>query len=228
LCHRSGIRVLVADDEEMFRLGLRTVLNAQPGIDVVGEAKDGREALAYAAQLLPDVVLMDLRMPIMDGIAAISAIRQRGLGAKSLVLTTFEDTDLLNAAIAAGAIGYILKGTPVDDIADLIRLVHKGYSPFSPGLVQALAMRASGERLSLEADLERLSRRERDIFDLLGLGLTNRQIAEQLQLREGTVRNLVSAVLARLNLNHRTEAALVANHVRFRRRLAEDGDAPAD
>lgn len=218
------IRVCIADDQEMFRVGLRGVLAVQSGIEVVGEASDGSKALALVVRLRPDVVLMDLRMPVMDGIAAITEIRRRGVATKSLVLTTFEDTELLNAAIAAGASGYILKGTPVDDIADVIRLVHKGYSPFSAGLVRALAISTSSSRETLAADVEGLSNRERDIFELLGMGMTNRQIADRLHLSEGTVRNLVSAVLAHLHLSHRTEAALVANYARVRLRLI--GEAP--
>jgi DNA-binding NarL/FixJ family response regulator len=208
------IRVVIVDDQEMFRVGLRTVLATQDGMTVVGEAQDGAEAVARVLQVRPYVVLMDVRMPVMDGLAAIVALRERGLAVKSLVLTTFEDVDLLNAAIEAGAIGYILKGTPVEDVADVIRLVHKGYSPFSPGLVQSLAVKSSASRQSLDADVARLSPREREIFELLGIGMTNRQIAETLYLSEGTVRNVVSAVLSILGLRHRTEAALVANHAR--------------
>jgi DNA-binding NarL/FixJ family response regulator len=216
------IRVLIADDQEMFRIGLRTVLTAQDGMSVVGEAGDGSKACALASQLVPDIVLMDLRMPKMDGVAAIAEIRKRNLKTKSLVLTTFEDAELLNAAVEAGASGYILKGTPGDDLADVIRLVHKGFSPFSAGLVQTLAMKTTGAKESLAADVDGLSERERDIFALLGTGMTNRQIAERLHLSDGTVRNLVSAVLAHLNLRHRTEAALVANHVRFRQTLTTE------
>ena len=213
------IRILIADDQEMFRVGLRTVLATQDGITVVGEARDGREAVARAQRTRPDVVLMDVRMPEMDGIAAIAELRLRGVEVKSLVLTTFDDVELLNAALEAGAVGYILKGTPVEDIADVIRLVHKGYSPFSAGLVQTLAVKTNGSRQSLEEDVARLSPREREIFELLGMGMTNRQIAERLYLSEGTVRNIVSSVLSVLGLRHRTEAALVANHARPRLHL---------
>jgi DNA-binding NarL/FixJ family response regulator len=216
------IRVVIVDDQEMFRVGLRTVLATQEGITVVGEAQDGREAVARVEHARPDVVLMDVRMPVMDGVAAIAELRARGSAVKSLVLTTFEDVELLNAALEAGAVGYILKGTPVEDIADVIRLVHKGYSPFSAGLVQSLAVKTNGSRQSLEEDVSRLSPREREIFDLLGTGMTNRQIAERLYLSEGTVRNLVSSVLAALGLRHRTEAALVANHARPRLYLGAD------
>jgi DNA-binding NarL/FixJ family response regulator len=216
------IRVVIVDDQEMFRVGLRTVLATQDGITVVGEAQDGREAVARVEHARPDVVLMDVRMPVMDGVAAIAELRARGSTAKSLVLTTFEDVELLNAALEAGAIGYILKGTPVEDIADVIRLVHKGYSPFSAGLVQSLVVKTNGSRQSLEEDVARLSPRECEIFDLLGTGMTNRQIAERLYLSEGTVRNLVSSVLSVLGLRHRTEAALVANHARPRLQLGAD------
>jgi YesN/AraC family two-component response regulator len=116
------IRVVIVDDQEMFRVGLRTVLATQDGIEVVGEAKDGREAVTRVQHMRPDVVLMDVRMPVMDGLAAIAALRKRGVAAKSLVLTTFEGVDLLNAAIEAGAVGYIFKGTPVEDVADVIRV----------------------------------------------------------------------------------------------------------
>jgi DNA-binding NarL/FixJ family response regulator len=216
------IRVVIVDDQEMFRVGLRTVLATQPGIEVIGEAQDGREAVARVQHARPDIVLMDVRMPVMDGVAAIAELRARGAPAKCLVLTTFEDVELLNAALEAGAVGYILKGTPVEDIADVIRLVHKGYSPFSAGLVQSLAVKTTGARQSLEEDVARLSPREREIFDLLGTGMTNRQIAERLYLTEGTVRNLVSSVLSVLGLRHRTEAALVANHARPRLHLSTD------
>jgi DNA-binding NarL/FixJ family response regulator len=221
------IKVVIVDDQEMFRVGLRTVLATQAGITVVGEAREGREAVARVQQTRPDVVLMDIRMPVMDGLAAIADLRERGVAVKSLVLTTFEDVDLLNAAIEAGAVGYILKGTPVEDVADVIRLVHKGYSPFSPGLVQSLAVKNSGSRQSLDADVGRLSPREREIFELLGTGMTNRQIAESLYLSEGTVRNVVSAVLAVLGLRHRTEAALVANYARPRLHLRRAGESSA-
>jgi DNA-binding NarL/FixJ family response regulator len=218
------IRVLIADDQEMFRVGLRTVLATQAGITVVGEATDGAQAVSLASRILPDVILMDLRMPVKDGIAAIAELRERGTPVKSLVLTTFEDADLLSAALEAGAVGYILKGTPVDDIADVIRLVHKGYSPFSPGLAQQLATKTAEGQRSMDADVDGLTAREREVFDLLGVGMTNRQIAERLHLSEGTVRNLVSAVLGHLHLSHRTEAALVANRLRFRLHFSGEVD----
>jgi DNA-binding NarL/FixJ family response regulator len=218
------IRVFIVDDQEMFRVGLRLVLSTQDGITIVGEAQDGREAVARIQSGRPDVVLMDVRMPVMDGVAAIAELRARGNPAKSLVLTTFDDVELLNAALEAGAVGYILKGTPVEDIVDVIRLVHKGYSPFSAGLVQSLAVTTTGSRRGLEEDVARLSPREREVFELLGTGMTNRQIAERLYLSEGTVRNLVSAVLAVLRLRHRTEAALVANHARPRLSLRDDDE----
>jgi len=220
---KKVIRVMIADDQEMFRLGLRTALAAQDGIEIVAEARDGKEAIGRASQLRPDVILMDLRMPVMDGIAAIKTLRERGMPAKCLVLTTFEDLELLNAAIAAGAAGYILKGTPIDDVAEVIGIVDKGYSPFSPGLVQLLSIKTGEAASALADDVNSLSQRQRDVFELVGAGMTNRQIAEQLHLSEGTVRNLVSAVLAQLGLHHRTEAALLANHARPHAKLIDRG-----
>jgi DNA-binding NarL/FixJ family response regulator len=202
------ISIVIADDQAAFRRGLRALLSTVRGVQVVGEAADGREAVTLAARLKPDVVLMDLRMPTMDGVAATRELRTTVPDVKILVLTTFDDDELVRSAIDAGAAGYVLKDTPADDLADLIRITRKGYSSFAPGLVRGdAAVRADDVLATIPASL---TPRERDVLRELATGATNREIAAALGLGEGTVRNYVTRILSQLNLRTRTEAALFA------------------
>jgi DNA-binding NarL/FixJ family response regulator len=225
------ISVLMVDDHEMFRTGMRRLLSMFDDIEVVGEATDGREAIAQAERLRPDVVLMDLRMPEIDGIEATREITARFPAMRVLVVTTFDEDDLVTEAIAAGACGYVLKAMPSEDIAHLIRLCARGYQMFGPGVGGAVRLPAPGGSV-LEAAGVRLSEREFEVLRLVGRGFTNREIAEELVLSEGTVRNYVSGLLGRFNAKHRTELALTANAILARIRLRSDekpdGPAPGD
>ncbi len=188
---------------------MRALLSTLPGVTVVGEAGNGRDAVAVTARERPDIVPMDLRMPLVDGIAATRAIRARTPSAKVLVLTTFDDDELVRDAIAAGAAGYLLKASPVDDIGAVLSLAMRGYAAFAPGII------AEGVAPPFFAEvppgaLERLTPREHDVLRELGTGATNRAIAERLGLTEGTVRNYVTRILSQLGLTSRTQAALFA------------------
>lgn len=200
------MRVFIVDDQAEFRDGLRDLLSTVPEIEVVGEAANGQIAVETAAAANPDVILMDIRMPVMDGIAATRAIRSSRPQTRVLVLTTFDDDELISESIRAGAIGYVLKGTPIDDLVAILRLALRGYIAITPRKDEA----------GRDVDFERaggaaasLSERESEIWRLIGQGLTNREIAKELFLTEGTVKNYVSSILAALGLRHRTEAALL-------------------
>jgi DNA-binding NarL/FixJ family response regulator len=203
------MRVVLVDDQDAFRLGMRALLSTIPGVTVVGEAGNGRDAVAVTARERPDIVLMDLRMPLVDGIAATRAIRARTPAAKVLVLTTFDDDELVRDAIAAGAAGYLLKASPVDDIGAVLRLAMKGYAAFAPGIIGESTAPSFFDDVPPDA-LVGLTPRERDVLRELGTGATNRCIAERLTLTEGTVRNYVTRILSQLGLTSRTQAALFA------------------
>jgi len=199
------MRVVIVDDQDAFRIGMRALLSTI----VVGEAGNGRDAIAVTARERPDIVLMDLRMPVVDGIAATRAIRARTPSAKVLVLTTFDDDELVRDAIAAGAAGYLLKASPVDDIGAVLTLAMKGYAAFAPGIIAESSAPAFFDDVPPGA-LVALTPRERDVLRELGTGATNRCIAERLGLTEGTVRNYVTRILSQLGLTSRTQAALFA------------------
>lgn len=212
---RPIVRVLLADDQASFRTGLRDALSTVEAVAVIGEASNGSEAVRMAALLQPDAVLMDLRMPGMDGIAATRAICSERPGSCVLVLTTFDEDELVTAAIRAGALGYLLKGTPVDDIANILRLALRGYTAIGPGVRPNAPIAADDE--GIDAILARsngFSDREREVWSLIGEGLTNREVAKQLFLSEGTVKNYVSAILGSLGVRHRTQAALLWRRTR--------------
>jgi DNA-binding NarL/FixJ family response regulator len=201
------VRIFIVDDQAGFRSGLRDLLSTVGEFEVVGEAADGRAAVEHAVSSKPDVILMDIRMPVMDGIAATRAIRSRDPDARVLVLTTFDDDELITEAIRAGAIGYVLKGTPLDDMAAILRLAVRGYIAIGRGKAQGAGRDIDLQRAQSAAAA--LSERETEIWQLIGKGLTNREIAKELSLTEGTVKNYVSSILAALGLRHRTEAALL-------------------
>lgn len=197
------MKVLIADDQPEFRTGLRDLLSSVSHVRVMGEASNGREAVEAVLRLRPEVTLMDIRMPVMDGVAATSAICARWPQACILVLTTFDDDRLVRDCIRAGARGYLLKGTPLEDMIAILELARRGYAAFGKG-VHLASQGASGAPL-----LERLSQREREILALIGQGMTNRDIARRLAISEGTVKNYVTQILATLGVRHRTEAALL-------------------
>ena len=205
------IRVLIVDDHAVVREGLRGFLGLQEGISIVGEAGDGAEAVEAATGLRPDVVLMDLVMPNVDGLEAMRQLRERVPAARVIVLTSFLDDERLLPAIRAGAAGYLLKDAQPQELARAIRTAHRGEALIDPAvaarLVDALA---SGER---DDRYDELTPREREVLELIGRGFSNKRIALELGAAEKTIKNHVSQVLAKLGVADRTQAALYASRV---------------
>lgn len=201
------IRVLIADDHAVVRQGLRTFLELQDEIEVAGEAANGAEALREIERLEPDVVLMDLVMPGVDGVEAIREIRERGLATRVIVLTTFADDDKLFPAVRAGAAGYLLKDVEPAELVSAIRAVHEGRAPVDPAvagrLLEDVAERRDDRAGSLTA-------REREVLALIAGGRPNKVIARELGVSEKTVKTHVSNILGKLGLADRTQAALYA------------------
>ena len=193
------IRVLVVDDHPWFREGLVFELNRAPDIEVIAEAGDGRQALSLGAEHLPDVVVLDLAMPVMDGTTALPGLVETG--AKVLVLTLSEEDATVLASIRAGASGYLVKGVPTDRILTAVRAVADGHAVFGPGLAARLL--APGD-----PGLPSLSAREREVMEHLAHGLTNTEIAEALVISPVTARNHVSSILMKLQVTNRTQAAI--------------------
>jgi DNA-binding NarL/FixJ family response regulator len=200
------IRVLVVDDHAVVREGLRAFLELQDGIDVAGEAADGEEAIALAERLRPDVVLMDLVMPQLDGLAAMRALRERVPAARVIVLTSFADDDRLLPALRAGAAGYLLKNAQPQELARAVRAAHAGEALLDPLVAARLVDALAGEK----DPLDRLTPREREVLELIGRGFPNKRIARELGLSEKTVKTHVGHVLAKLGVTDRTQAAVVA------------------
>jgi len=202
------IRVLVVDDHAVVREGLRTFLELQEGIEVAGEAADGREAVRIAAELRPDVILMDLVMPRLDGVAAMRELRRRLPSSRVIVLTSFAGDDRLLPAIQAGAAGYLLKDVEPRELARAVRAAHAGEALLDPAvaarLVDAIAQPPG------EPPPDRLTARERQVLELIGRGLPNKLIARELGISEKTVKTHVGHVLAKLGVTDRTQAALHA------------------
>jgi DNA-binding NarL/FixJ family response regulator len=207
------IRVLVVDDHPIVRQGLRSYLSRREGIEVVGDAGDGESAVALTADLRPDVVLMDLAMPGMGGLAAIREVVALELGARILVLTSFSSEDQVLPAIQAGAAGYLLKDASPEEVESAIRAVHAGEGRLDPSLAAVVMAAAAGRtRTDEDEGLARLTPRETEVLRLLGQGLSNRALAERLFVSEKTVKTHVSSILAKLELADRTQAALFAVH----------------
>ena len=200
--------VLVVDDHELFRAGMLAVLGSLPGIEVAGEAATGEEALDAVTRLQPDVVLMDLRMPGMGGLAATGRITERHPGTKVVVLTMNEDPDSVFAALRAGARGYLLKESSADDVRRVIEGVTRGEAVFGPKVAEHVVrfFAGGGTGSPATAPFPHLTTREREVLDLMARGLDNASIARRLFLSEKTVRNRVSDILAKLQAGTRAEA----------------------
>ncbi|NUT52199.1 MAG: response regulator transcription factor [Saccharothrix sp.] len=206
------IRVLLVDDQELMRMGFRMVLGAQQDVDVVGEAANGLDAVQLADRLRPDVVLMDVRMPVLDGVEATKRIAEAGT-AKVLVMTTFDLDEYALSALRNGASGFLLKDTPPGDLVSALRAVASGDAVVSPSVTKRLLSRFLGEaggELRDAAVLEALTEREREVLVLIAKGLSNTEIARKLFLSEATVKTHVGRILAKLELRDRVQAVVLA------------------
>jgi DNA-binding NarL/FixJ family response regulator len=200
------IRVVVADDQGMVRSGFSVLLNAQPDIEVVAEAVNGEEAMARAAELHPDVILMDVRMPVLDGLQATRVITAMADAPKVLVLTTFDLDDYVYEALRAGASGFLLKDASARELADAVRLVAAGDALLSPGVTRRLIAPRSPGREQLDG----LTERESEVLALVACGMSNAEIAGYLVVAEQTVKTHVSRILMKLGLRDRTQAVVLA------------------
>jgi DNA-binding NarL/FixJ family response regulator len=212
----STIRLVIIDDQNLIRQGLKTMLELEPDLRVIGDAGDGAAGVKLVTELQPDVVLMDIRMPEMDGRTATKLLVQNSPHIKVLVLSTFDDDAYIAGAIHSGAKGYLLKDMPLGELSSAIRFVHRGYTQFGPGLFDKLlasALSTAGNRPAKSPELEKLTAREQEVLRLIGVGATNREIAEKLYITEGTVKTHVTSILGRLGLRNRSQLAILANSV---------------
>jgi len=224
----NKIRVLLADDQDIIRTGLTIILNHQPDLEVIGQAADGIEAVELARQLHPDVILMDIKMPRLNGIQATRQIMAVLPRTQIIILTTYDTDDWVFDGIRAGAVGYLLKDAPGENLAEAVRGAMRGESQMDPTVarkvlrefqhmtaphrpaVEPLAPGHAATSAPEDEPLEKLTDREEEILKLLAAGLPNKEIAQKLGLSEGTVKNHISAILAKLHANDRTQAVLTA------------------
>jgi DNA-binding NarL/FixJ family response regulator len=218
----APITVLIVDDQSIIRSGLRTMLEAEPDISVAGEARDGREAITVAAELRPDVVLMDVRMPELDGVAATRAILDAGTAKAVLIITTFDDEEYLLGSVRAGASGFLLKDAGPDLLAAAVRAATRGDSLIDPGMTRTLLQHrlnsvdagGSGAREqpgdAFSAVIGSLSGRERDVLGALARGLSNAEISAELFVTDATVKTHISNVLLKVGARSRVQAAVFA------------------
>jgi DNA-binding NarL/FixJ family response regulator len=219
-------RVMLVDDQTLIRQGIRLLLMTEPGMEVVGEAANGREALRMVASLRPEVVLMDIRMPEMDGVAATREIAAQYPEIGVIILTTFDDEEYIFEGLRAGARGYLLKDISSEEMADAVRVVARGGALIQPSITRKVlsefarlagappAPSAAG-LAAAPALAEPLTEREIDVLRCIGEGLSNREIAERLVITEGTVKNHVSNLIAKLNVRDRTQALIKARELRI-------------
>ena len=218
------IKILLVDDQPLFREGLRTLLSVQSDFEIVGEAGNGEEAIKLARTLQPAVVLMDLQMPVLDGVAATRCLKTEQPDCRVIVLTTFDDDENVFDGLRAGAVGYLLKDAPSEKLCEAIRLAARGESFLQPSvaakvvaefarLTSRASKTAAPSQLHNESLIEPLSDREREILSLISAGASNREIANTLFLAEGTVKNHVTNILGKLGVRDRTQAALKAKEM---------------
>ncbi|MBD6618866.1 response regulator transcription factor [Komarekiella sp. 'clone 1'] len=205
------IRLLLVDDQTLFRQGLASLLSLEEDLEVIGQASHGKEAIALTEQLQPDVILMDVRMPICDGVVATREIHQRFPWIRILVFTTFDEDEYIWQSLQAGALGYLLKSTPAAQLAAAIRTLHQGYCQLGSTIAhKVFAQLNPPPAVKQNSYQQLLSERELEVLTLVTQGKNNREIARVLHLSEGTVKNYVSQILARLGVRDRTQAALWA------------------
>ena len=206
-------RVLIADDDDLMRAGLVELLSGEPEIEIVGEASTGREAVERARRLDPDVVLMDVRMPDLDGIGATLELTQAAPSARVLILTTFEQDDYVFGALRAGASGFLLKRTRPEELIAAVRTIAAGDSLLSPSVTRRVIDRMAQQPMPEFADqakLRELTRREREVFELVARGLSNREVARELVVEESTIRTHVKRILMKLELRDRVQIVIFA------------------
>ncbi len=210
------IKILLVDDQPMFRQGLASLLRLETDFEIVGEASDGQESRELSAQLQPDVILMDMRMPVCNGVEATRQIHQQFPWIRILVLTTFDEDDYVFQSLEMGALGYLLKSTPAKQVAIAIRNVHHGYSQLGPTIAtkvfsQVRAAIATPKATPEKDTIRLFNARELEILKLLGKGCSNREIAAALHLTEGTIKNHLTNIFSLLEARDRTQAALWAH-----------------
>ncbi len=203
----KAIRILLAEDQTLMRQGLKTLLELEPGFKVIAEAADGREAVKLALQLRPDITLMDVQMPHLNGVEATGEICRAWPEARVIILTTFDRDDYVFQGVRAGAMGYLLKDLPAQKLFETIRKVHTG-EPFIQPEIASRTLRASLH--ASDGLIEPLSDREREVLVMLAQGIPNKEIADKLHIAEGTVKNHVSNILGKLQVQNRTQAADLA------------------
>ena len=220
------IRVMLVDDQAMVRVGFRMIIETEADVTVVGEATDGREAVDMVDRCRPDVVLMDVRMPRMDGLEATAIVTARPDAPRVLMLTTFDAEDYVYTALRSGASGFLLKDAPAEQLIEAIRVIHRGDAVLAPSvtrmLIAEVARRPTVDRSAAAPGIDELTDRELEVMRLLARGLSNAEIAEALFLGEATVKTHVGRVLAKLDVRDRVQAVVVA----YESGLVTPGDHP--
>lgn len=211
------IRVFLVDDQTLVRQGIRSLLELSPEVSVIGEAADGEQAVREIPEIRPDVVLLDMRMPGLNGVAVLEALKRAGQLPPTIILTTFDDDELVTAGVKAGARGYLLKDVSLEQLVETIRTVHRGGSMVQPAVTERLLKGITGmeTRFASLDEPDPLTERETEILRLMAAGQSNKEIARALDVAEGTVKNHVSNILSKLGVRDRTRAVLRAFELRL-------------